>query len=220
MSRVLPRARGRRAAGFTLVEIMVAMVIMIFGVMSIVRLQAQTMRNTTRAREVGTATQLAQTAIERLKLDAHTWTAQGTLIPPTLGNPNVLGNTAWLQYVGTNNFTWMTFAYPEATMGVAAGYNLTAGPAADFYGRDLPDTNTTNRHYCTSMRLGWVHFGRSIRADVRVYWRREQPSSGVNNVMPANCAEPGMGLLDPGGARASDYHFVYLSTVIPMREIK
>jgi len=216
------RTARRRRAGFTLIEIMVAMVIMIFGVMSIVQLQAQTVRNTVHAREMHTALQIAQNAIERLKLDGRTWIQVGRNNPlfmtSTLGDANVLGDTIWLQYIIANNFTWMTFEFPENTAGVPAGTNLTASPATDFFGRDLPGDapSLLNRHYCTGMRLTWTTYGMAMRSDVRVYWRKDKSVTGDPNELPGGCRDPGAGQLEPGGAYVQNYHFVYLSTEIRM----
>lgn len=200
------RHHRRRRAGFTLIEVMIAMTLLVSGTIAIVQMQRVALRSVTVARELATATQLAQNVLEQLKLDAVTWTQPG--IPPALmTDPNVLGRTTWLNLITANPRTWITMPPPPDLM--------TAGSGADFFGRTvaaLPDA-----HYCTNIRLTWVQLGRTMRADVRVFFRDPEgggPSlvGGITN----DCLPPDN--LAAGSATLRQIHIVYASTVIRVTE--
>src|SRR5690242_18722027 len=78
MRRQLTARTRRRRGGFTMIEVMVSLGIMTIGAMTMIALQQHTIRSSRRAREITTGMQIAQLWIERLKQDAHTWTAPAT----------------------------------------------------------------------------------------------------------------------------------------------
>lgn len=211
--------RGRRT-GFTLIEVMIAMSLMVAGTIAIMQLQRGALRANTLGRELSTATLIARNALERLKLDAVTWTA---VAPTNAGgnpigvmNPNVLGDTLWLRQIVGANFVWQRMNFPQTNNPGAVSADLTASPGADFFGRDLPTVGEVadSAHFCTSLRLTWVQAGRTIRADVRVVARDAlgggpDLGSGITNA----CVDAA-GALDPGGARVNEVHAVYASTVL------
>jgi type IV pilus assembly protein PilV len=194
----------RSARGFTLIEVMVSLGIMTIGGLAVIALQTQTIRANSHARQVTTATQIAQIWIERLKEDAASWTQEATLG----GAPSaatVLANTRYLQDVVTQANSYIS--PKDETPPVSRGF--------DYQGNDtdaaLGTTNTP--FYCAAYRLNWVYFGEAIRADVRVWWPRAGSKASASDL-------PGCGIgidqrpLDPGGSAFDNYHVVYLSTVI------
>ena len=199
---------GRKHAGFTLIEVMVSLGVMTIGAMAILALQQHTIRSNNHARRLTMATQIAQIWIERLKQDAATW----TLAAQATGSPSaaaVLANTRYLQAITANPNAFMTI--PNVT--------ATVSNAFDYLGHDIDNTtaqanagaNTTAYvAYCASMRLSWVYFGESMRADVRVWWPLE--GQQIDNQV-LNCTDDDQ-VLNPGGARFNDFHIVYLSTVL------
>ncbi len=70
-SRPRPRARGGRR-GFTLVEVMVASVVLVFGIVSAISAMQAGIKAMDRARNVAFATQVLQSEMERLRL--RNWT--------------------------------------------------------------------------------------------------------------------------------------------------
>ncbi|MEY4583070.1 MAG: hypothetical protein RL701_7773, partial [Pseudomonadota bacterium] len=62
-----------RRDGFTLVEVMVSLGVMMIGGMALIGMQQQTTRANVRSRDITIATQIAQNVIERLKLEALAW---------------------------------------------------------------------------------------------------------------------------------------------------
>jgi prepilin-type N-terminal cleavage/methylation domain-containing protein len=192
---------SRKQSGFTLVEVMVSLGIMTIGAMAILAMQQQIIRGNVHARELTTATQIAQNVIERLKIDALTWNTPGV---PTgsryLGivTPGAIGTFTKLEPIPTTN----------------GGITRFQSNAFDYYGDDLDMQNGSpaNLHFCASYRLSFVYTNnRIIRADVRVWWARE--GIGVIRTDFPLCVDDNA-RLSPGGALIDNYHLVYLSTVL------
>jgi prepilin-type N-terminal cleavage/methylation domain-containing protein len=236
----------KRRAGFTVLEVMVALAVMVIGSMGIIGMQQQTMRANVRAREVSTALQIAQTWIERLKLDGTRWT--------TVDNPAVdLAGTDFLDIdtgAGAGNGTGGRFTTIPVPADSPSLQNSGISNAFDYYGNDQTDMLVTSTMagnsslmppqgpvmYCASYRLGWVFIdttanppsrGRALRADVRVWWAKETGTTPKNTSSTLaqdfpGCFDDGRALNPPGlggvGDQFDNYHVVYLSTVIrPMR---
>ena len=199
------RASRRRArAAFTLIEVMVSLAVMTVGAMAILALQQHTIRSNTHARELTVAMQIAQTWVERLKQDAATWN-QAAVAGGTPSVATVLGGTTYLKNVTANP----VFQTIPATAPLSAAF--------DRYGNDVPTVagGTADFFYCASMRLGWVYFGRAMRADVRVWWAREGRLINTTAGDFPQCADDDTSL-NPGGTMIDNYHVVYLPTVIRM----
>jgi prepilin-type N-terminal cleavage/methylation domain-containing protein len=192
---------SRKQSGFTLVEVMVSLGIMTIGAMAILAMQQQIIRGNVHARELTTATQIAQNVIERLKMDAITWNAPG--VPAAsryLGGvtPGAIGVFTTLPFITTSN----------------GGITRLQSNAFDYYGDDLDTQNGSpaNLHYCASYRLSFVYTNnRIIRTDVRVWWAREGIGA-IRTDFPV-CVDDNA-RLSPGGSLIENYHLVYLSTVL------
>jgi prepilin-type N-terminal cleavage/methylation domain-containing protein len=193
--------RRTRREGFTLVEVMVSLGVMTIGAMAILGMQQQIIRANVHAREVTTATQIAQNVIERLKMDAVSWTT-----------PGVPANSFYLRNVTPGAIgAFQTLPFQTVTTG---GITRFQSRAFDYYGDDidLQLGAPANLYYCASYRLSFVfQNNRVMRADVRVWWQREGISA-IRTDFP-KCDDDGAAL-NPTGALFNNYHIVYLSTVI------
>jgi prepilin-type N-terminal cleavage/methylation domain-containing protein len=192
---------ARKQSGFTLVEVMVSLGIMTIGAMAILAMQQQIIRGNVHARQVTTATQIAQNVIERLKIDALVWTAPGVPVGSRYFagvTPGAIGSFTSLPFVTVAN----------------GGVTRIQSGAFDYYGDDL-DTQAGSPDalfYCASYRLSFVYTNnRIIRADVRVWWAREGEAA-IRTDFPT-CADDNA-KLSPGGTAIQSYHIVYLSTVL------
>jgi type II secretion system protein I len=200
----------QRRRGFTLVEVMIALGVMTIGAMSIIAMQQQTTRANVHARDMTIATQIAQTQLERLKLDALVWNA-ATSAPQT-----DLTTTFWLgKIVGSTPGSFMTIAPRPDTNGAQTRLLTNA---FSYYGVDM-DLNGASAatlaqvRFCASHRLSWIYNNfRVMRADVRVWWTKEAPTHSITSDFPG-CADDNASL-NPNGAHYDDYHVVYLSTVL------
>lgn len=193
--------RRQRRQGFTLVEVMVSLGVMTIGAMAVLGMQQQIIRGNVHARQITTATQIAQNVIERLKMDAVAWTAPGV---PTatryLNNvaPGAIGAFTTIPFITTTAF----------------GNTLMQSNAFDYYGDDLDMQagSPPGLFYCASNRLSFVfNNNRIIRADVRVWWAREG-FGAIRAEFPV-CVDDNA-RLNPGGSAINNYHIVYLSTVL------
>ncbi|MBX3269718.1 MAG: prepilin-type N-terminal cleavage/methylation domain-containing protein [Sandaracinaceae bacterium] len=193
------RRRSRRNAGYTLIEVMMALGVLTAGAVGIMAMVQASTRGNMEAREMATGTQLAQRWLERLRRDATNWTASSRSL-----NPVILSRTTYLQTV--------------PNPGTPAAWVVPVPPAVgpdranfDYYGRDT--AITTEMHFCTNTRLTWLYVGRSMRADVRVWWLRREGGIGTDLSRAAlgQCA-PG---LDPE-TLTNDWRvrMAYASTVI------
>ncbi len=169
MSAPPSRPRARRQAGYTMVEVMMAMALLTAGAAGILALQQASIQGNGEARQMTIATTVARTWIERLKRDALSWNTGAAAATPAL-----LAATRYLlnvPAVGTDP-VWMT---PAAFADSRASY--------DHYGREI--ALGADVRYCAQYRLQWVNPGQAIRADVRVWWhRRGRVGAAAANLYP------------------------------------
>lgn len=94
-----PRAR----AGFTLVELMVAMVVLAIGIMATIAMQYTALAGYTASREMTGATEVARTVEQRIKIEALGWRVGEPVASvagsPYSGEPALLGSLgdAWIR---------------------------------------------------------------------------------------------------------------------------
>lgn len=207
------RGRARRRSGFTLIEVMVSLGVMTIGAMAIIALQTQTIRSNARAREIETATQIAQLWIERFKQDARTWTDVAYLNQaPKPNDAAVLANTQYLSAIVANPGIFQAIPW-------VASANNVLSPGYDYRGNPVPNT-TTDHTFCASFRPAWVWYGRSMRVDVRVWWAREGSGKTLTEAEFLPFCNDDNASLNPGGAHYADFHQVYLPTVIRVTPLR
>ena len=194
--------RRRQRRGFTIVEVMMSIVVMTIGTLAIFGQIIHVVKGNVQARRSTIATDIAERWIERLKTDALLWDRVAT--PAELAV--VLGRTNWLMPGGAPPappYRWQ--APPGLPMGVPP---MLVSNAFDFQGNDiLPTDPPATIRYCASYRLAWVTVGRTLRADVRVFWPRDQQVR-ADGSFPGACAQGDIGL------PPTLYGQVYLSTVL------
>lgn len=197
----MSRRRTLRArAGYTLIEIMMAVGVLTAGSVAIMAMHQAATRGNMEARQMTTANQVAQRWVERLRRDALNWTQAANVHSPTL-----LTRTTYLSSVPAPGTAPAWFVpVPAATSGETAGF--------DFYGNDI--AGGAAPYYCTNVRLEWLYPGQAMRADVRVWWvRRIAGTAGApaSTSTLYNCA-PGV---DPNTLTGNrSLRMVYTSTVI------
>ncbi|MEZ4339379.1 MAG: prepilin-type N-terminal cleavage/methylation domain-containing protein [Sandaracinaceae bacterium] len=191
--------RRRSQAGYTMIEVMMALGVLTAGAVGIMAMMQASTRGNMEAREMATATMVTQRWVERLRRDAVSWTASSRTISPVL-----LSRTQYLRTV-PNPGTVAAWRAPVPAV------TSTDSANADFYGRDT--TVAAQAYFCTNVRLEWLYVGRSVRADVRTWWLRRQASSDNDptRVALGQCA-PGT---DPN-TLTGDWRvrMVYASTVV------
>ncbi len=124
----MQRARAAQR-GFTLVEVLVAMLVLAFGILGMISLQASALEQSTAAEDRTRATQLAS------QLAAQMWLARGASVPaaqvsawqasldstnhPTTGLP---GGTGSVDYDATNKLSVITVNWTDPHSGSTHQY--------------------------------------------------------------------------------------------------
>ncbi|AKF03263.1 type IV pilus modification PilV family protein [Sandaracinus amylolyticus] len=189
--------RRARRAGYTLIEVMMALGVLTAGAVGVLGLQQAVMRGNLEARQIATATHIASTWIERLQRDAIGWSRGG---PGVVFSATDLVHTRYLNRVPAVGDAPVWF---EPVMAAPATERATF----DHFGRET--AVAADMRFCTNVRLQWVYEGDAMRADVRVWWPRRTASAQTAALQ--GCSAPDLQTL---GTRTRDVGFVYASTVI------
>jgi prepilin-type N-terminal cleavage/methylation domain-containing protein len=147
----------RTEAGYTLVEVMVAVAIMTVGSLGVLALHEATTVGNLTSRDTAIATGVTRTWIERLERESLSWTAAGH--PPNAPP--------------TRNLTTVPLA--PATPGAWAVTQSTDAPGGDLGTFDQFGVQTAvagDMRFCTQVRFQWVVPNQAIRADVRTHFAR------------------------------------------------
>lgn len=194
MKRSKVHAGPKRRGGFTLVEVMIAMAVMITGALGLLALQRAVTRGNYEARQISTASQIARTMLERIRTDQAGWVVGGptsTWAPANMANTTYLRNTP---AAGVDQWAYLP------------GLAGTEGFTFDHYGRDLARTGVGPLvEYCVQTRLEWVYVGQAIRSDVRVIWDRMGNSVAAPSIPTNGC---------PQIPNAANHHVLYASSVV------
>jgi prepilin-type N-terminal cleavage/methylation domain-containing protein len=191
-------ARKRRREGYTLIEVMMAIAIMMVGAVGIMALQKATVLGTSEANEHSIATAITRTWIERIRQDAISW--------QTPGAAGVAGTTflSAAPAAETTEGDWLSPV--PAVAGRSHGF--------DAFGNDTVAAGSMK--YCTNVRYMWLGGQTAMRVDVRTWWHRTHGDATTTNLAlfagcnPANAA-PITTELD---ATPSRIRAVYGSTVV------
>ena len=200
MSAARSDARRRRTqGGYTLIEVMTAIGILMVGGVGIFAIEEGAIIANAEARRMATAQHVAATVIERIRRDALNWTLGGPSMPSTaLDRTTYLVNAGGVPGVGAT--AWM-----RTPMAGTESFGF------DYWGNDT--TVAASMAFCAQMRFEWVYPNQAIRADVRVYYPRRgdaQADDGMNAAAWVNC--PGTTL--DSAALLADLRFAQLSTVV------
>ncbi len=204
------RARGRCSrAAYTILEVMMALAVLSIGATGVIAMQKAALLGNVRARDLATASTLASSWMERLRVDGLQWTI-------TINNMSTIGNTTWLNVV-QNDFPNVTGLegqwFAPSTVSAGMGYE----DGADLHGYDTADTE--QHGFCVNLRLTQI-LPNLIRAEVRIFWLRRQGGGVIAGVTemcdPSPAYLQNLSLIDslPIPDPLSHYHFVYLTSAI------
>lgn len=218
--------RKRRAgAGFTLIEVMVAVAIFGIGILGVVYMQGASVRSNQDAYESMVATTFARTWLDRIKRDSAYWTAPGA--------PAVA--TVFADRPGAQNSYFVPTGQP-ATPG-AAGSGLrpmaTESAGADYHGLDVYPGATDpwgtvltdgDIYYCALAWFTGVQNNNSLlvamRADVTVWWIRKVSLEATNYAGIATARQSGCDAANvvPALVNNPNVRTVSLATVVRVVE--
>jgi prepilin-type N-terminal cleavage/methylation domain-containing protein len=204
-----------KRAGYTLIEVMTAVVVMTIGASGIVAMQGAAVRANQDANETTNAVNFASTWVERIKRDGRRWIATGSAD---------LANTQWLLRALDNPATPPWFV-PATT--------APEQPAADLNGHDTSsEFITVNNgdplaYFCVNLRMTVVNAlnpvnsfnpaaeANAVRADVRVWWFRNASDTDRSE---RTCRSGPLSEAELDGAGTSwRYRKTYLSNVVGWR---
>lgn len=160
--------RSSFSAGYTIVELMMALAVFAIGVSGIIAMQKVAAAANQHSRALSIATNLAQAWQDQLNMDA------------SLSNrTNGFANTNWLKSVSgtTLQANWFRPGYNG---------NLGIGAAFDDLGQPLNDTgsNPASAQFCVHLRLTRLYPGSAgidvVRAEVRVLWPRTEGTTSTD----------------------------------------
>ncbi|MBO6936504.1 MAG: prepilin-type N-terminal cleavage/methylation domain-containing protein [Deltaproteobacteria bacterium] len=186
---MLRRRRGEE--GFTLIEVMMSLAILVVGAVGILSMQSASTRGNVAGRRMSVGTQRSSVWIERIRRDALFW--------QTPGDP--VGVAPSAQYITRVGGDWF----------VPVSIDTAETAAASWTGQDIAGTMAPQ--YCTHIRLSWAIPNQSIRADVRTFWSREH---GTQHTLVTNNCSLGTEAavsIDLASA-APDLSAVYSSTLL------
>ncbi|MFI5297953.1 MAG: prepilin-type N-terminal cleavage/methylation domain-containing protein [Polyangiales bacterium] len=217
----LHSSRHRRAQGFTLIEVMMALAVLGVSALGLVSLQRATLVANADAMQYTVAASIAQSWVERLKRDGAAWnhptTAVTTDDTACAGGKDInsspgsgpCSGTVWLAMVEGSANSWfvpsaqyLTTGTPSMSMNQPSG-TLDGAPAA----------SVSDIVYCVNIRLNYLVPDQVIRADVRVYWpkRTHDDLSALGITASTPCALDNAVLNAVGGIGGdeNDFHWVY-----------
>lgn len=174
-----------KRAGYTLIEVMTALVVMTIGAAGILAMQGATVRSNQDANESTVAANFATTWLERIKRDAHLWTAPGQSALDASGSRILLKDK--IRYPDPD-----APQPPAATEFFVPARWPTSGtviesPGADYRGFDTID----DIRFCVNIALTLAHAynpatpgalnltadANALQAAVRVWWYRWGPDA-------------------------------------------
>lgn len=156
-------APGPSAAGFTILEVLVAVLVMAVGIVGILGMQTVAVQSNRVSYDARMATELAETNLERLKRDALEWTTPG-LYPTNsalawgMTSPGVWRLPPVSDTPTTDTPTWND-------MGIANYLDERIQTGQERFAQ-------RNTRYCVQYRMDWVRNPSLVRAYVRVLWPR------------------------------------------------
>jgi len=190
-------ARGAR--GYTAVEVMLAMTVLLISTAGVMAMQKGAVQGNLDARRLDIANSIARTWLDRLSTDATAWNS----------NTPTLGATQWLGALST--------AYTVPAYGATgAGSPGLLSPAFDIMGRDLPAADPT-MVFCVEVKLDTlaVDSGANptvVRGTVLVFWPKNLLGGGLPTL---GCAAGAV--LDPAVVEAATpgtYHMLYAAEAL------
>ncbi len=187
------RRRSRAQRGYTLVELMTALVLFMVSMLGIISLQRLLVTTNAHAKNLATAERIARSWGAHLQLDATQW------------NTSMGG---WLN----DAKTWQRPGY-DATRGFGAAFDALGNPLSD------SDADKSNARYCTHVRMTPLYSSGAgvtgndvLRAEIRVFWLREGEATFGN--ADSVCGDQNGDVPRQIGNAVDRYQFVYQTVAL------
>jgi type II secretory pathway pseudopilin PulG len=200
---MIMKARHRKSRGYTAVEVMMSMTLLLVGAVGVMAMQRAAVQGNTDAREMDVASSIARAWMERAERDATLWTPSTIAASPPA---NLQYATIISEGVVTNAAgTWFV---PSSRLVPAAGQNDVESGGFDILGQDLDDLAAAGLRYCVNLRVTPLTTDQTLmRVEARVFWPRNLTIAPDAKY----CSQAPPAALDTD---TSKYHFVYAATAI------
>lgn len=148
--------RARRAHGYTIIEVIMALSVLAVGAVGVIGLQKATLVANNNARMLNGANAIATAWAERLHADAMVWNLPANA-------PADTADAVWVNWGATHLGQWVTLA-------AIANANSVADPlSADIWG----GADVSPPAFCTNVRFTSLNNANTrLRAEIRVVWDR------------------------------------------------
>lgn len=188
---------ARSVRGYTVVELVMALAVMVVGVAGVIAMQGVTAASNRHARDLSVATHIGQAWLDMLATESSLWTEKDSL-----------ARTTWLARVDSEA-SWFRPAYSGT---------LNFGPAFDALGNAVGLTNVArDTQYCVDLRLLRLEDSSAgaglVRTEVRVFWRREDMVLLPAITAPAHACALEAAVVS-GDTTGSLFHFVHMSSAV------
>ncbi len=187
-----PRRSRQSRAGYTLIEVMLSVSVLVVGATGFTMLQGASSRAIQSAQEHTVALQVMETWVERVRRDASLWTAPG------------VANMATTRYLNAGSLAWGNWITPVTATDADTKDVTSAATDAWGWDRDAP----AEARFCTKLRYWVAHWSNdtgtpaedTLRVDVMV-WRPRRGAANALSFMQdggTNCNVAPDLLNDPG----------------------
>jgi prepilin-type N-terminal cleavage/methylation domain-containing protein len=199
-----PLLRARASRGYTAIEVMLAMTVLLIGTAGVMSMQKSSIQANLDARKLDIANSIAHDWLERITTDAMGW----TLPAMNVNGANNFVNTTWLQTGWNNQAVFFLPALPSS-QATAEGKS----PAFDILGRDLASASPVFCVHVNIAQLAQDAQGNPnlLRATVLVFWPKQLVQSGA---VPSNFCGSYFDVASAEAANPGTWHMVYASTGI------
>jgi prepilin-type N-terminal cleavage/methylation domain-containing protein len=203
----LGRLRRGAGRGYTLVELLMSITVLAFGVSGVIAMQRVTLASNRQSKDLAVATRIAEAWADQLAADGMLWSLD-------TGGTSTRSRTTWLQLANPSGIVdWFLPPY-SSTRAFGPAFGPLGAP------RD-PAVRPEQSHFCAHLRLAFLKSetlpnpgNGLIRAQVRVFWKRESP--GLATLPAADiCAIDDATFKNNLGA----FHVVYLTTAVRQQMI-
>jgi Tfp pilus assembly protein PilV len=166
--------RTRKQAGYTLIEVMLSVSVLIVGATGFTLMQGASARAIQTAQEHTVALEVMETWVERVRRDASLWNAPG------------IANMQNTVYLRAGSLAWGTWITPAPVAEPAT--TIIATPSSDAWGWDRAAGR--DARYCVKLMYQIAHWSAArgirsedaVRADVMV-WRPRRGAAGALDLM-------------------------------------
>lgn len=170
----LHTATRRAHRGFTILEVLIATLVLTIGMIGIFGMQTIAIQANRVAYDTRVATELAETTLERISRDAIEWTGAGNWRSAGYLAQGMSTTGAWVAppvagYTGSQSLTYNDLGVPQY-------------PSMSPSNARLAERNS---RYCLDYRIDWVRAPRLARVQVRVTWPRTVAGEAI---LQENCA--------------------------------